>query len=82
MTTVTIQSGACGFSTTVTVEKTKDGKLAISVETECGMVEKMCGRNHGSRPVLAAHRVFEQSRVCSRGQASEACCLPGSLRYF
>ena len=43
MTTVTIQSGACGFSTTVTVEKTKDGKLAVSVETQCDMVRKMCG---------------------------------------
>ncbi len=42
MTTVTIQSGACGFTTTVTVEKTKNGKLAITVETQCEMVKKMC----------------------------------------
>jgi hypothetical protein len=43
MTTVTVQSGACGFTATITVEKTKDGKLAIAVETQCEMVKKMCG---------------------------------------
>ncbi len=43
MTRVTIQSGACGFTTTVTVDKTPDGKMKLTVATECKMVEKMCG---------------------------------------
>jgi len=43
MTTVTIHSGACGFTATLTVEKTKEGKLAVTVETTCEMVKKMCG---------------------------------------
>ncbi len=42
MTTVIVQSGACGFTTTVTVDKTKDGKLSVTVETQCAMVQKMC----------------------------------------
>jgi hypothetical protein len=43
MTKVTIQSGACGFTTTVTVDKTKNGKMTLTVETQCEMVKKMCG---------------------------------------
>lgn len=41
MTKVIIYSGACGFTTAVTVQKNGDGKMAVSLETNCAMVRKM-----------------------------------------
>ncbi len=41
MTQVVVNSGICGFSTTVTAEKGKDKKVLISLETECEMVKEM-----------------------------------------
>jgi hypothetical protein len=41
MTTVTVNSGACGFSVTIRAEKGKDGKIAVSLDTDCEMVKKM-----------------------------------------
>lgn len=36
-----VNSGICGFAVTITVEKGKDKKLSISLDTECEMVNKM-----------------------------------------
>ncbi len=42
MTKVVVESGICGFSTTVTARMEEDGKhISILLETECEMVEKM-----------------------------------------
>jgi len=41
MTTVIVNSGACGFSVSVNVETRKDKTIAIALETECSMVKKM-----------------------------------------
>ncbi len=41
MTTVIVNSGACGFSVTISAETRKDKKIAISLYTECSMVKKM-----------------------------------------
>jgi hypothetical protein len=41
MTRVTIQSGACGFTVTVTAEKGPGGKINVSLETQCEMVKKL-----------------------------------------
>ncbi len=41
MTTVIVNSGACGFSVTIRVEKRKDGKMTLSLETKCEMVLKL-----------------------------------------
>ncbi len=41
MTKLIVQSGICGFSTTVTAEKGKDKKVRITLVTECEMVQKM-----------------------------------------
>ncbi len=43
MSTVIVQAGACGFMTTIVVETTKDGNMAVTLETKCEMVQKMCG---------------------------------------
>jgi hypothetical protein len=43
MSTVIVQAGACGYTTTIIVEKNKEGKMAVTVETMCEMVQKMCG---------------------------------------
>jgi hypothetical protein len=40
-TTLIINSGACGFTTKVTAEKNKDGKITLALETNCEMVQKM-----------------------------------------
>jgi hypothetical protein len=41
MTTVTVNSGACGFSITIRAEKKPGGKIAVSLDTDCEMVKKM-----------------------------------------
>ncbi len=42
MTTVIVNSGACGFTVTIKVKKTgEDGKIAVSLETDCDRVRKM-----------------------------------------
>ncbi len=41
MTTVIVHSGACGFSTTITVQKQKDGKMTLALDTSCEMVKKL-----------------------------------------
>ncbi len=41
MTKVVVQSGACGFSVTITAEKTAHGRINLSLKTECEMVMKM-----------------------------------------
>ncbi len=41
MTTVTVFSGVCGFTVTITAEKGKDKKIALSLDTACEMVQKM-----------------------------------------
>jgi hypothetical protein len=41
MTRVIVNSGACGFTVTITAEKGKDKKIALSLDTACEMVQKM-----------------------------------------
>lgn len=41
MTKVTVNSGACGFTVTITAEKGKDKKVLIALDTACEMVQKM-----------------------------------------
>jgi hypothetical protein len=41
MTTVVVHSGACGFTTTIRAEKTANGKLTLSLESQCEMVLRM-----------------------------------------
>jgi hypothetical protein len=41
MTKVIVNSGACGFTVTVTAEKGKDRKFLVSLDTACEMVQKM-----------------------------------------
>lgn len=41
MTKVVVNSGACGFTVTITAEKGKEKKIAISLDTACEMVQQM-----------------------------------------
>ena len=43
MTTVVVNSGACGFTVTVKAEKGKDRTIAVFLDTTCEMVQKMRG---------------------------------------
>ncbi len=41
MATVIVNSGACGFEVKIVAERNPDGKIAISLDTQCEMVKKM-----------------------------------------
>ena len=41
MTKVVVNSGACGFTVTITAEKGKEKKIIIALDTACEMVQKM-----------------------------------------
>jgi hypothetical protein len=41
MTTVIVNAGSCGFSVTIRAEKVGGGKIAVSLDTGCEMVQKM-----------------------------------------
>ena len=41
MTKVIVNSGACGFTVTITTEKGNEKKIAVSLDTACEMVQKM-----------------------------------------
>jgi Family of unknown function (DUF6951) len=41
MTKVIVNSGACGFTVTITAEKGKDKKVLIILDTACEMVKKL-----------------------------------------
>ena len=41
MTTVVVQSGACGFSVTINAERGKGGLVSVTLETDCEMVRQM-----------------------------------------
>jgi len=41
MTTVIVNAGACGYTVTIKAEKGKDGKISVSLSTDCEMVTKM-----------------------------------------
>jgi hypothetical protein len=41
MTRLIVNSGACGFLVAITAERGAGGKIAISLDTDCGMVREM-----------------------------------------
>ena len=43
MTTVVVNSGACGFTVTIKATKGKDRTIEVTLETDCEMVQKMQG---------------------------------------
>jgi hypothetical protein len=43
MTTVIVNSGACGFTVTITTEKGQEKKIVVALDTACEMVQKMLG---------------------------------------
>ena len=43
MTTVVVNSGACGFTVTIRASKGKDKTIEIVLDTDCEMVKKMQG---------------------------------------
>ena len=41
MTKVVVNSGACGYTVTITAQKGQAGRIAVTLETECKMVKNM-----------------------------------------
>ncbi len=81
MTKVTVNSGNCNHTVTITAEKGKDRKVNISLETECEMIMKMLAdisvldmralfTNHISNPVY---------RSASKHLKHAACPVPSAI---
>ncbi|MGE5892968.1 MAG: DUF6951 family protein [bacterium] len=81
MTTVTIHSGICGFSVTVTAEKAPDRKVRISLDTECEMVQKMTN-DVSLLDMMAAFTGFQRNAVyrsAAKHLKHVACPVPSGI---
>jgi hypothetical protein len=81
MTKVIVNSGACGFTVTITAEKGKDKKIVVALDTACEMVQKM------QSDIAAVERVstltgFRDNPVyqsASRHLKHVACPVPSAI---
>jgi hypothetical protein len=81
MTKVTVHSGACGFSVTITAEKHGDGKITLALETNCEMVQKML-EDIATLDRFAPLRGFQNNPVYqSAGKRLKhaACAVPSAI---
>ncbi len=80
-TKVKVNSGICGFSTIITVEKIGSKKVRVSLESDCEMVSKMAAEisvldlmaaftNHLNNPVYKA---------AAKGLKHVACPVPAGI---
>ena len=80
MTTVIVNSGACGYMVTIRAEK-NSGKIAISLETDCEMVKKM-QHDIAELEKTAAFIKFDANpvyRSASRHLKHAACSVPSGI---
>ncbi len=81
MTTVVVNSGACGYSVTIKATKNKDGKIAVSLTTDCEMVTKML-EDIAIVDRFAASTGFRNdpvSRSASKHVKHAACVVPSAI---
>jgi pentose-5-phosphate-3-epimerase len=83
MTTVTVvvNSGACGYSVTIKAEKGKDGKITLSLATDCEMVTKML-EDIAVVDRFAALTGFQNNpvyRSASKHLKHAACVVPSAI---
>jgi hypothetical protein len=75
MTKVTVNSGNCGFSVVVKVQKGQGKEVCVSIETECEMVMKMLKdislismknlfTNHANNPVYRSAGKYLEHPAC------------------
>jgi len=81
LTKLIVNSGACGFSVSVTAEKGKDRKIMIFLETECEMVRKML-EDISALDIMAAFAGFPNNpvyRSAGRHLKHAACPVPAGI---
>jgi hypothetical protein len=81
VTTVIVNSGACGFVVTIKAEKTKSKKIAISLDTDCGMVKEML-EDIATLDMMAAFSGFLNNPVyksAAKHLKHPACPVPGAI---
>jgi hypothetical protein len=81
MTTLIVNSGACGFTVTVTADKTAGGKIAISLDTACEMVQKMLGdlATLDQRTVFTGFPDNPVYRSAAKHLKHPACLVPAAI---
>ncbi len=81
MTTVVVNSGACGYAVTIRAEKNAEGKVSISLDTDCEMVNKMLD-DIAQLDKTAAFVRFESNpvyRSASKHLKHAACSVPSGI---
>ncbi len=81
MTTVIVNSGACGYAVTIRAEKNPGGKITISLETDCEMVKKL-QNDIAELDKTAAFIKFDANpvyRSASRHLKHTACSVPSGI---
>ncbi len=81
MITVVVNSGACGYAVTISAEKNANGKISISLETDCDMVKKMQA-DIAQLDKTAAFVRFESNpvyRSASKHLKHAACSVPSGI---
>ncbi len=81
MTTVVVNSGACGFTVTIRVRKGKDRALEVALETACEMVQGMQGDITAvdSRVSLTGFRENPVYQSAARHLKHVACPVPAAI---
>lgn len=81
MTKVSVDSGICGFTVTVSAEKGENKKVNVSLETECQMVMKML-EDISTLDIMAAFTGYLNNPVyksAARHIRHVACPVPGAV---
>ena len=81
MTKVAVDSGICGLSVIVSVEKGKDKQVTVSLETECQMVNKML-EDISTLDIMAAFKGYLNNpvyRSAAQHLRHVACPVPGAI---
>ncbi len=81
MTKVVVNSGACGFTVTVTAKKGKDKKIHLEIETECEMVKKMAEEIPELDMMSVFTRLFDNPvyRSAAKHLRHVTCPVPGGI---
>ncbi len=81
MTTVVVNSGACGYTVTISAEKNADGKISISLDTDCEMVNKMLDDIAQLDKTAAFVRIEDNPvyRSASKHLKHAACSVPSGI---
>ncbi len=81
MTKVVVNSGACGFTVTVTAKKSRDKKIHLTIETECEMVKKMAEEIPELDMMSVFTRLFDNPvyRSAAKNIRHVTCPVPGGI---